>query len=68
MNMSLSDELDCLSLISSFSGESPVVKSRATSSSSSPRTSDQHFTLLTKVLLRNPRKATGSSAVFIHSP
>jgi hypothetical protein len=53
----LSDEPDCLSLTSSFSGKSSVVK-RATSSSRAPPRSDQPLTLLTKALPRNPRKAT----------
>jgi hypothetical protein len=66
--MSLSDELDCLSLTSSFSGQSPVVKSREASSSHAPPSSYQPLTLLTKALPRNPRKATGSSTVFLNSP
>ena len=65
--MSLSDELDGLSLTSSFSGKSPV-KRRETSSSHAPPASYQPLTLLTKALPRNPRKATGSSTVFLNSP
>ena len=67
--MSFSDEPDCLSLTSSFSGESFIVKSQATSSSRTPPRSYRHLTLLTKVLPRNPRKATESiSLLFLNSP
>jgi hypothetical protein len=66
-NTSLSDELDCLSLTSPFSGKSSLVK-MATSSSSAPPRSFQANTLLTKTLPRNPSKATGSCTMLLNSP
>ena len=66
--MSLSDELDCLSLTSSFSGASSMVKNRAPSSSRSPHRSAQPLTLLTKALPINPRNTIGWSTMFLNSP
>jgi hypothetical protein len=62
-SISLSDELDYLSLTSPFTGESSLVM-MATSLSSDPPTSYLTY----EALPRNPSKATGSRAFFLNSP
>jgi hypothetical protein len=64
--MSLYDELDCLSLTSHFSGESPRVKVETSSSSAHPNSS-QPLTLLTKMLPRDPRNTTWFWNVLLNS-
>jgi hypothetical protein len=66
-NAPLSDELDCLSLTSHFTGISPALIMETSSLPSTPR-SDQALTLLTKALTKNPRKATESYSVFPNFP
>ena len=61
--MSLSDDVDCLSLTSSFNGKSPMVQSQAPSSSRAPPRIFKSVTLLTKAI---PRKVTGSCAAFLN--